>query len=77
MAPRGLLEKPIADTEEALSGETRRALLFGLVAALVIVLMVLVGVSGETAATHVAQLNVETLLTQAQQKALADDLRPA
>ena len=60
MAPRGLFEKPIADTEEALSGETRRALLFGLVAALVIVLMVLVGVSGETAATHVAQLNVET-----------------
>jgi len=60
MAPRGLFEKPIADTGETLSRETSRALLFGLVAAFVIALMMLVGVSGETAATHSAQLNVET-----------------
>jgi len=60
MAPRGLFEKPVSDTDEAFSGETKRALLFGLVAALAIALMVLVGVSSETAATHLAQLNVET-----------------
>jgi hypothetical protein len=48
----------ITDTEEAVKGETTRALVFGLVAALVIALMVLVGMSGENAASHLAQLSI-------------------
>jgi hypothetical protein len=60
MAPRGLFDRPITDTEEAVKGETTRALVFGLVAALVIALMVLVGMSGENAASHLAQLSIGT-----------------
>jgi hypothetical protein len=60
MAPRGLFEKPITDTGEGSKGGTRPASLFGLVATVVIVLMVLVGISGKNAASHMAQQNVET-----------------
>ena len=60
MAPGGLFEKPITDTEEGSKAETRPALLFGLLTTVVIVLMVLVGISGKNVASHMAQQNVET-----------------
>ena len=60
MAPRGLFEKPITDTEEGSKAGARPALLFGLLTTVVIVLMVLVGISGKNVASHMAQQNVET-----------------
>lgn len=64
MAPRGLFEKPIIDTEEGSKGKTSPALLFSVVAAVVLALMVLIGVSGKNVASHVAQQNVETSTSQ-------------
>jgi hypothetical protein len=64
MAPRGLFERPMIDTEEASKGGTRSAFLFGLVATVVIVLMVLIGVSGKNVASHTAQQNTETSSSQ-------------
>ena len=48
MAPKGLLERPIIDINEGSKPETKRALLFGFVATVVIILTVVIGVSGET-----------------------------
>ena len=62
MAPRGLFDRPMI--EEGSKGKTSPALLFGVVAATVIALMVLIGVSGKNDASHVAQQNAVTSTSQ-------------
>jgi len=64
MAPRGLFEKPIVDAEEGSKIETSPALLFGLVATVVIGLMVLIGVSGKDVTSHMTQQNAVTSSAQ-------------
>ena len=64
MAPRGLFEKPIVDAEEGSKIETSPALLFGLVATVVIVLMVLIGVSGKGVTSHMTPQNAVTSSAQ-------------
>ena len=64
MAPRGLFDKPMIDTDEGSKGVTSPALLFGVVATVVIVLMVLIGVGGENVASHTAQQNTGTSSSQ-------------
>ena len=64
MAPRGLFDRPMIDTDEGSKDVTRPALLFGVVATVVIVLMVLIGVSGENVASHTAHQNAGTSSSQ-------------
>ena len=64
MAPRGLFDRPMIDTDEGSKGRTRPALIFGLVATVAIVVMVLIGVSGENVASQVAQQNAGTSSSQ-------------
>jgi hypothetical protein len=63
MAPRGLFDRPMIDTGEG-SKDVTRPVLFGVVATVVIVLMILVGVSGENVASPTAQQNARTSSSQ-------------
>ena len=62
MAPRGLFDRPMI--QESSKGKASPALLFGVVAAAVIALMVLIGVTGKNVTSHLAQQNVETSNSQ-------------
>ncbi len=64
MAPRGLFDRPMIDTGEGSKDVTSPALLFGVVATVVIVLMVLIGVSGENVASRTAQQKARTSSSQ-------------
>ena len=55
MAPRGLFEKPFTDTEDGPMGKTSPALLFGVVAAVTIALMVLIGIASQNVGSRFAQ----------------------
>jgi hypothetical protein len=60
MAPRGLFEKPMNDLDDGSKGGTGSIMVFGLVAAIMLVMLIFIGVAGKNVAPKTAQLNTES-----------------
>jgi hypothetical protein len=58
MAPRGLFEKPMTDLDDGSKGGTGSIMVFGLVAA--IIMLIIIGAAGKNVAPKTAQLNTES-----------------
>ena len=59
MAPRGLFERPMTDSDEGSKGGNRSIMVFGLVAATMLVMLIVIGVAGKNVGPNTAQLNTE------------------
>ena len=60
MAPRGLFERPMTDSDEGSKGGNRSIMVFGLVAATMLVMLIVIGVAGKNVGPNTAQLNTES-----------------